>query len=52
MAPKATFGVTVHVQGSGKLLPAVRHQVQKKSGESSDISGGGRGETRCYVTSG
>lgn len=33
MAPKAAFGVTVHVQGSGKLLPAVRRQVQKKSGE-------------------
>lgn len=45
MAPKATFGVTVHDRALAKLLPAVRHQVQKKSGESSDISGGGRGET-------
>lgn len=33
MASMATFGVTVHGQGSGKLRPAVRRQVQKKSEE-------------------
>lgn len=33
MAPMATFGVTVRGQGSGKLWPAVRRQVQKKSEE-------------------